>query len=184
MTRATLLKDLRMEWRSKDAINSMLFFSLLVVVIFSFAFNPDGGRVATHRRRVDLGGVSVRGGGGAESDLGARAAQSGAGCLSRIARAAQCAVSGQGAGEFPVRRGSGSTDGAAVRRVLPAALGGAGVAVDRGGAARDLGAGGERHFFRGALHPHPQPRDHAAAAFSSPFRFRRCSAWWTQPRRS
>ena len=40
VTRATLLKDLRMEWRSKDAINSMLFFSLLVVVIFSFAFNP------------------------------------------------------------------------------------------------------------------------------------------------
>ena len=40
ITRATLLKDLRLEWRSKDAINSMLFFSLLVVVIFSFAFNP------------------------------------------------------------------------------------------------------------------------------------------------
>src|SRR5271167_4316377 len=40
ITRATLMKDLRMEWRSKDAINSMLFFSLLVVVIFSFAFNP------------------------------------------------------------------------------------------------------------------------------------------------
>ncbi len=40
VTKATLLKDLRMEWRSKDAINSMLFFSLLVVVIFSFAFNP------------------------------------------------------------------------------------------------------------------------------------------------
>ena len=37
----TLLKDPRMEWRSKDAINSMLFFSLLVVVIFSFAFNPN-----------------------------------------------------------------------------------------------------------------------------------------------
>ncbi len=28
ITRATLLKDLRLEWRSKDAINSMLFFSL------------------------------------------------------------------------------------------------------------------------------------------------------------
>ncbi len=41
MTRATLVKDLRMEWRSKDAVNSMLFFALLVVVIFSFAFNPD-----------------------------------------------------------------------------------------------------------------------------------------------
>lgn len=40
VTRATLWKDLRMEWRSKDAINSMLFFALLVVVIFSFAFNP------------------------------------------------------------------------------------------------------------------------------------------------
>jgi len=37
---ATLLKDLRLEWRSKDAINSMLFFALLVVVVFSFAFNP------------------------------------------------------------------------------------------------------------------------------------------------
>jgi len=40
LTRATLAKDLRLEWRSKDAINSMLFFSLLVVVIFSFSFNP------------------------------------------------------------------------------------------------------------------------------------------------
>ena len=33
-------KDLRLEWRSRDVLNSMLFFSLLVVVIFSFAFNP------------------------------------------------------------------------------------------------------------------------------------------------
>ena len=40
LTTPTLLKDLRLEWRSKDAINSMLFFALLVVVIFSFAFNP------------------------------------------------------------------------------------------------------------------------------------------------
>jgi len=37
--RVTLAKDLRMEWRSKDAINSMLFFALLVVVIFSFSFD-------------------------------------------------------------------------------------------------------------------------------------------------
>ncbi len=35
-----LRKDLRLEWRSKDAANSMLFFALLVVVIFSFAFDP------------------------------------------------------------------------------------------------------------------------------------------------
>lgn len=40
ITKVTLNKDLRLEWRSKDAINSMLFFALLVVVIFSFSFNP------------------------------------------------------------------------------------------------------------------------------------------------
>src|SRR5437879_10179633 len=40
LTKATLAKDLRLEWRSKDAINSMLFFALLVVVIFSFSFDP------------------------------------------------------------------------------------------------------------------------------------------------
>jgi heme exporter protein B len=33
-------KDLRLEWRSKDAINAMLFFALLVVVLFSLAFDP------------------------------------------------------------------------------------------------------------------------------------------------
>ena len=38
---STLAKDLRLEWRSKDAINSMLFFALLVVVIFSFSFDPN-----------------------------------------------------------------------------------------------------------------------------------------------
>ncbi|MDR3741506.1 MAG: heme exporter protein CcmB [Terracidiphilus sp.] len=37
-----LVKDLRIEWRSKDAINSMLFFALLVVVLFSMAFDPRG----------------------------------------------------------------------------------------------------------------------------------------------
>jgi heme exporter protein B len=37
---AHLAKDLRLEWRSKDAINGMLFFSLLVMVLFSFAFDP------------------------------------------------------------------------------------------------------------------------------------------------
>jgi heme exporter protein B len=35
-----LKKDLHLEWRSKDAINSMLFFALLVVVLFSLAFDP------------------------------------------------------------------------------------------------------------------------------------------------
>ena len=40
LTLATLIKDIRLEWRSKDAINAMLFFALLVVVIFSFSFDP------------------------------------------------------------------------------------------------------------------------------------------------
>jgi heme exporter protein B len=37
-----LAKDLRVEWRSREAINSMLFFALLVVVLFSLAFDPQG----------------------------------------------------------------------------------------------------------------------------------------------
>ena len=45
MTRALwthLVKDLRIEWRSLDALISMLFFSGLVVVLFSIAFDPRG----------------------------------------------------------------------------------------------------------------------------------------------
>jgi len=37
-----LQKDLRIEWRSREAVNSMLFFALLVVVLFSLAFSPRG----------------------------------------------------------------------------------------------------------------------------------------------
>jgi heme exporter protein B len=36
-----LRKDLRLEWRARDTISGMLFFSLLVVVLFSLAFEPD-----------------------------------------------------------------------------------------------------------------------------------------------
>jgi len=45
MTRALfthLVKDLRIEWRTLDAMISMLFFSGLVVVLFSIAFDPRG----------------------------------------------------------------------------------------------------------------------------------------------
>ena len=35
-----LRKDLRLEWRSRDSVNGMLFFALLVVVVFSLAFDP------------------------------------------------------------------------------------------------------------------------------------------------
>ena len=63
ITLATLAKDIRLEWRSSDAINSMLFFSLLVVVIFSFSFDPMAEESRAHRRRADLGGVFVCRGG-------------------------------------------------------------------------------------------------------------------------
>ncbi|HVN94170.1 MAG TPA: heme exporter protein CcmB [Terracidiphilus sp.] len=45
MTRALfthLMKDLRIEWRTLDAMISMIFFSGLVVVLFSIAFDPRG----------------------------------------------------------------------------------------------------------------------------------------------
>jgi heme exporter protein B len=50
-----LVKDLRIEWRSKEAINSMLFFALLVVVLFSLAFNPQG----TFARQIAGGVLTV-----------------------------------------------------------------------------------------------------------------------------
>jgi heme exporter protein B len=50
-----LKKDLRLEWRSRDSINGMLFFSLLVVVVFSLAFDPT----AADSRRITGGIVWV-----------------------------------------------------------------------------------------------------------------------------
>jgi heme exporter protein B len=55
ITAATLVKDIRLEWRSKDAINSMLFFALLVVVVFSFSFDPN----AEESRRIAGGLIWV-----------------------------------------------------------------------------------------------------------------------------
>lgn len=36
------LKDIRLEWRSRDAIIGMLSFTLLIAVVFSLAFDPTG----------------------------------------------------------------------------------------------------------------------------------------------
>src|SRR5438876_3217999 len=55
ITGAALAKDLRLEWRSKDAVNAMLFFALLVVVIFSFSFDPT----AEESRRIAAGLIWV-----------------------------------------------------------------------------------------------------------------------------
>jgi heme exporter protein B len=37
-----LRKDLRLEWRAREAVNGMLFFVLLVVVVFAIVFDPAG----------------------------------------------------------------------------------------------------------------------------------------------
>jgi heme exporter protein B len=37
-------KDLRLEWRSRDVFNSMMFFALVVVVVFSFSFEREDSR--------------------------------------------------------------------------------------------------------------------------------------------
>jgi heme exporter protein B len=52
LTAVNVAKDLRLEWRSRDVFNSMLFFAVLVVVIFSFAFDPT----AEESRRL-VGGL-------------------------------------------------------------------------------------------------------------------------------
>src|SRR5579872_2817590 len=41
LTVVHVAKDLRLELRSRDVLNAMLFFALLVVVVFSFSFDPD-----------------------------------------------------------------------------------------------------------------------------------------------
>ena len=48
-----LRKDLRLEWRSKDSINGMLFFALLVVVVLAMAFDP--GAFPTMTRQISGG---------------------------------------------------------------------------------------------------------------------------------
>ena len=52
-------KIFALEWRSKDAINSMLFFALLVVVIFSFSFDPTAEESRHIAGRADLGSIPI-----------------------------------------------------------------------------------------------------------------------------
>jgi hypothetical protein len=94
ITLATLVKDVRLEWRSKDALNAMLFFSLLVVVIFVFSFDP----LAEESRHI-VGGL-VCGNRCPEPDQGAGIAQSGARRLSRVSGSGERVVPGQGAGKL------------------------------------------------------------------------------------
>ena len=44
LTWINVAKDLRLEWRSRDVFNSMMFFALVVVVVFSFSFEKEDSR--------------------------------------------------------------------------------------------------------------------------------------------
>jgi heme exporter protein B len=44
LTWINVSKDLRLEWRSRDVFNSVMFFALVVVVVFSFSFEKEDSR--------------------------------------------------------------------------------------------------------------------------------------------
>jgi heme exporter protein B len=52
-----LYKDLQLEWRTKNALYGMLFYSLLVVVVFAIAFDPTA--FPTVSRQISGGLMSV-----------------------------------------------------------------------------------------------------------------------------
>src|SRR5207302_10454609 len=45
LTWINVTKDLRLEWRSRDVFNSMMFFALVVVVVFSLSFEREDSRL-------------------------------------------------------------------------------------------------------------------------------------------
>jgi len=47
-----MMKDLRAEFRTKEAVNASLSFALVVMLLFSFAFDPD-----EESMRIMLGGL-------------------------------------------------------------------------------------------------------------------------------
>ena len=167
MTRALwthLVKDLRIEWRSLDAIISMLFFALLVVVLFSIAFDPRGAFCARDCGRRALRGDHVC--------LGSALNQA-------WAREIRHQVHGRAA-HGALRRGRSFTSakvlanflfvtivqidaGAVLSRLLQPAHRGTGVAAGAGAAAGHMGAGRQRSLLRRSLHPQPQPRTAAVA---------------------
>ncbi len=89
-----LAKDLRLEWRSKDAINGMLFFALLVVVLFSLAFDPTAALSRQIAGRHPVRCYFVRFGDRAEPGVDARTPPPGAGCTTHGAGARILAVPG------------------------------------------------------------------------------------------
>ena len=97
-----LRKDLQLEWRARELINGMLFFALLVVVVFSLAFDPTAYPTVT--RQISGGllwvGLLFASMTALNQSWARETAQPGAGCAAAVACAGVGAVSGQGAGEL------------------------------------------------------------------------------------
>jgi len=123
-----LVKDLRIEWRSFDAIISMLFFSGLVVVLFSIAFDPRG----EFAQRIAGGVLCVATMFASVSALNQAWARE----IRHNVMDAQRMVPTPGSELF-------------LAKVLVNFL---------GAAAGHLGAGEQRHLFCGAGYDEPQPR--------------------------
>ena len=163
ITLATLTKDIRLEWRSRDAINSMLFFSLLVVVIFSFSFDPN----AEESREIAGGLIWVAFLFAAVVALNQTWARE---LRNQVLDAYR--VSPAPANALFVAKALGNFILVSLLEAVMAPLfvifynlraAGSGVAVDSRRDSGDLGAGGERNIFCGHVAAHAQSRNHVAA---------------------
>ena len=111
-----------------------------------------------------MGCIPVCGSGGAESDLGARGAQPGAGRLPDFAGSSQFTFSGQGAGKFSFCHRARSPDDTVVHSFLQTTRARPGMDVDSHCRVGHMGAGGKWHVLRGDVAAHPGARNHAAVA--------------------
>ena len=160
VTVATLVKDIRLEWRSKDALNSMLFFSLLVVVIFSFSFDPT----AEESREIAGGLVWVAFLFSAVVALNQTWARE---LRNQVLDAYR--VSPAPANSLFLAKAVGNFFLVSLLEAVMAPLFIVFYNLRSLGPSWDMGAGGEWNFFRGHLAADAQPRDHVASAVVSNF---------------
>ncbi len=164
-----LRKDLRLEWRTKDSINGMLFFALLVVVVLAMAFDPASYPTMTRQISGGLLWVALLFAAmtALNAVLGARDQQQRPRCSPAVGRAGLSPVHWQGARELPVRDGSRDCAGADLHRLLQPAPAGRDLEAALYFAAGHLGFSRERNVLRGAQPALAQSRDAAAAGIAA-----------------
>ena len=179
-----LMKDLRIEWRSKEAINSMLFFALLVVVLFSLAFDPRG----SFSREIAGGVLSVATMFASVSALNQAWSRE----IRHQVLDAQRMAPASGSDLFLAKVIANFLFVSIVQLLLaPVFLVMYNLRVEgnawllaAGAAPGHVGAGGEWNVLCRAVDPQPQPGIAAAADLVSRSSFRPCWPWCWQPRRS